>query len=210
MAIAPLAAFYQYFAPASFFCALAISYVFSYETRIFRIITLWSVLPVLFFSTLTHIKTSVAQIINQVPNPVLMQVVAINRELKRYRDQFNSESSDCSDTIYSLSGAFIVDSGFSPSKYMEGGIFWPRLKGFIKSQYFVEYKYHIDPYSIDPTTWIRIQGIDFLLIGFYGDNIEESFRSYGRESRFEERVVGRIYNTTISLLYNPACVVRRP
>ncbi len=167
MGVTPLVISPKYLAPASFFCALVTSFVFIHGSKWYRTMFAWCVLPVLTLSVAGNILSLTVRAIAQGGRPDLIRVLDIQKELQTYAGRFNRQNAQCSDTMFSFAGALVIDSGFSPARHMEAGVFWYRLSGFVPNRYIVEEKYQLDPFLLEPPAWIRREGIDFLLVGFY-------------------------------------------
>lgn len=206
----PLIVFTQYLAPASAFCALAFAHVFAYENRRFRTLAAWCVVPLLALSLAESVGVFAGRAIAQGARPDLLRVVDVNLELRRLRGRLDRRRPDCSDEIFTLAGAFVVDSGFTAARYMEAGVFWYRLKDVVPERYLADARYNLDPYLLDPVSWIRRASIDFLLVGYYGAPQEAELRAHARARAFASRTVGRIDGKDITLLYDPACLTRPP
>ena len=205
-ALSPGMTYVQYWAPLTFFAALAGARFFD-RTRLnpvlICVLTLFPLLTV-----------GVGDLRSQLSNnlkatsgtPKVVTVVAVNRTLKTYADRVN-DTSQCDKRIFSLAGAFVVDSGFRLGSYMEGGWFWTWVSAHVPQSYIADKRYHLDEYLIFPEKWVRDQHINFLVVGYYpGSHSEEDLEKYALERAFGVVTFPVWKGSTLKFYFNPDCM----
>lgn len=204
-ALSPGITYIQYWAPATFFAALAGARFFDPTRMKHGLIFVLAVLPV-FTVDARALRTQLSTSLEATAGtPEIATVMAVNRKLKAYALRVD-DASRCDRRIFSLAGAFVVDSGFTLSRYMEGGIFWSWVSAQVPQAFIDDKKYHLDEYMIHPEKWVRDQRIDFLLLGFYPGLAEADMEKYASERGFSVEVLPAWHNVTLKFYFNPECI----
>jgi hypothetical protein len=126
------------------------------------------------------LAVSIVSSLSWVPSRVLnlrsgidaTRVEAVNRAARNFIDAAASESG-CENSVYSLSGAFLIDSGAKLSSAMAAGIFWARLRGLVPEEYFSEQRWGLRREMVFPEVLINQGHVNFVLTGFYSDSDAE-------------------------------------
>ena len=105
-----------------------------------------------------------------------------------------------------MAGAFVADSGFPLSRYMESGSFWSWVRAHAPRTYIDDKSYRLDEYMLYPERWVRDQHINFLLLGYYEGPIELEMEKYAIEAGFDSEVIRAWNGLTLKFFFNPNCI----
>jgi hypothetical protein len=204
-AISPGVTYVQYWAPVTFFAALAGARFFDRTRANLGLICVLAVLP-LFTVGARDLRSQVSNNFKAASGtPKVATVISVNRTLKTYALRVN-DTPRCDRRIFSLAGAFVVDSGFSLSRYMEGGTFWSWVSPQVPQAYIADKNYHLDEYMIFPERWVRDQRINFLLLGYYPGHTEEDLEKYASERGFSVVALPAWTGLALKFYFNPECI----
>lgn len=204
-AISPGITYVQYWAPAAFFAALAGARFFDLPRMKLGLIFVLAALPTLTVSA-RDLRLQLSNSLEATAGtPKIVTVMAVNRKLKAYALRVN-DAPQCDRRIFSFAGAFVVDSGFTLSRYMEGGIFWSWVSAQVPQVFITDKNYHLDEYMIHPEEWVRDQRIDFLLLGFYPGPAETDMEKYASERGFRAEILPAWNGATLKFYFNPECI----
>jgi hypothetical protein len=204
MAATPMVMYPQYLAPASLFSGIAFCHAMTRLSGPVREGVLWAVGPLLALLALHGLISG--GYTAQVHGFEILKVEAAAAALRERAQRFDRDRPGCSLEVFSLSGALAVDSGFTLTRYTEAGVFWARLDGFVPDRYIRDPAYAYDSNLVRPVQWVRAEGIDFLITGYY-PKYEVGLVSYAEEQGFAAVVIGEIRGQKIHLLYRPDCLV---
>jgi hypothetical protein len=131
-------------------------------------------------------------------------VLDIHRKMRAYAVRAKA-AAGCDRRIFSLAGAFAVDTGFPLSRYMEGGVFWSWVRDQVPRTYIADKSYRLDEYTLYPERWVRDQAINFVLVGYYPGAAESAIEAYAVERGFKAEIFPLWQGATLKFYYNPGC-----
>lgn len=198
-AISPGFTYIQYWAPMTFFSALGGARFFDQPRGALGLIAMVAALPI-FALCLSQLSTNR----DKTSTPKIAAVIDIHKQLEAYA--LRTGTRQCDKRIFSLAGAFVVDSGFRLSRYMEGGVFWTWVRSYVPQIYLADRIYHLDEYILFPERWVRDQRLNFLLLGFYPGPAETEMEKYAVERGFSKKVLPAWPDTTLEFYFNPDCI----
>lgn len=208
-AFAPKFGAKQYYVPVTFFAFLATFQLISHciSNRNGKLYS-YKKITIILMTTLFIQGLIASYNFNKKNHNSVELVNEINTNVKISLDGFSKDR--CSKFIFSLSGAFIIDSGFLPSKYSEAGIFWARLYDSIPTEILNNQKYEIDGFILKPWDYIAsTKKVDVILIGFYGkDNpVERNLLKSAttRGMKLVNEIHTPLSKNNLLLYANPAC-----
>jgi len=206
-ALSPGMTYTQYWAPTTFFAALAGARFFDRARAKLGLICVLAVLPIATVG-FKEIRLQLSSNLKATAGtPKFATVMAVNRKLRTYALRA-TDAPQCK-RIFSFAGAFVVDSGFSLSRYMEGGIFWSWVSAQVPQSFIADKSYHLDEYIIHPERWVRDRRINFLLLGFYPGPAEADMERYALERGFIAEVMPAWDGATLRFYFNPECLGSR-
>jgi hypothetical protein len=207
-AVSPRIVYAQYWGPMTFFAALGGAHFFSFAGARLGLIAVLAVLPVYTVGA-TGLRSQLSNNLRESSGkPKITTVIEVNQRLKSHA-LLTKDAHQCDRRIFSLAGAFVVDSGFPLSRYMEGGFFWSWVRDQVPQAYIADKDYHLDEYVLFPERWVRDQRINFLLVGYYPGPAEAGIEKYAIESGFSKEVMPVWNGVTLKFYFNPACIASR-
>lgn len=214
-AISPMAGFVQYYVPVSFFAIFAAINAIDNgpsSAILGRRFELSMIGGAIFCQQLLLFLPEAYTAARQ--GSAIAEVNRINRQVNTALAGIWSNS--CSPSIFTLSGSFILDSGFKPTNYTEGGPFWARLSGYIPYRYLADPSFAINPYLINPKSFIlNTDEASGVLTGFYAsqpDSREQDIRDAAASKDFilVGQIPTRLSKHPLELWARLACLTRKP
>jgi hypothetical protein len=204
-AISPGVTYVQYWAPATFFAALGGARFFDLPRARLGLIGVLAALPI-FTVGATVLQSRLSASLRETSGtPRIATVIEVHEKLKSYALRMK-DARQCDRRIFSLAGAFVADSGFPLSRYMEGAIFWSWVRAQVPQTYITDKSYHLDEYVLFPERWVRDQRINFLLVGYYPGPAEVDIERYAIEHGFGMEVLRVWEGLTLKFYFNPDCI----
>ena len=204
-ALSPGVTYIQYWAPATFFAVLGGARAFDLPQARLGLIGVLAAVPIV-TSGAVVLQSRLSDSLEQTSGPPKVAAVIDVQEKLRAHALRMRDADRCDRRIFSLAAAFVMDTGFPLSKYTEGGIFWSWVRAQVPQTYITEKSYHLDEYVLFPERWVRDQGINFLLVGYYPGTVEADIERYAVERGFRREVVRAWDGVTLSFYFNPDCV----
>lgn len=211
-AISPMAGFAQYYMPVSFFALLCALLALEHEqhagaeqnSTAIRLVAV-----AIFGQQIIYITPDLYNSIRQ--GSTIAEVAKINTKVADALTGYKQGL--CKREIFTFSSSFILDSGLSASKYMEGGPFWSRLNGHIQNRYLMNPAYGIDPLLLDPSKYIQQDhNVGAILVGYYADKPEigeNKIKLAAEEAGFEKiaSISTWLSKRPLDLWIKPACIL---
>lgn len=126
-------------------------------------------------------------------------VSRVNQDLSKVTKQYSS----CDSSVYSMSGAFVIDTELKPTSPMACGPFWPSVRSVIDRSN--RWQQRIDENILFPKEFIKDHNVSFVLLGYFPD-MEIDILRYVEANNYKKIWDGSFNGKELSLFVSPHCM----